>query len=51
MEKISFTREGVKCAAYLGIPEAKNGARLPAIVLGHDKYSWYLISGEARSLT
>ena len=35
MDKVSFTSEGLKCAAFLGIPKGAPGTRHPAIVLGH----------------
>jgi fermentation-respiration switch protein FrsA (DUF1100 family) len=35
MEKVTFTSEGVKCAAFLGRPSGPAGSRYPAIVLGH----------------
>src|SRR6516165_7947428 len=35
MDKVMFISEGVKCAAYLGVPRGAAGNRHPAIVLGH----------------
>ncbi len=35
MDKVSFTSEGVPCAAFIGIPDGASGTRFPAIVLGH----------------
>lgn len=35
MDKVTFTSEGVKCAAFLGVPTRAAGSQHPAIVLGH----------------
>lgn len=35
MEKVTFTSEGVRCSAYLGMPAGAKDQRHPAIVLGH----------------
>lgn len=35
MEQVTFTSEGVECAAFLGIPADAAGERRPAIMLGH----------------
>jgi fermentation-respiration switch protein FrsA (DUF1100 family) len=35
MDKVTFTSEGVKCAAFLGVPTGPAGSKYPAIVLGH----------------
>ena len=35
MDKVTFTSEGVKCAAFLGVPTGTADNRYPAIVLGH----------------
>ena len=35
MDKVTFTSEGVKCTAFLGVPTGAAGSQHPAIVLGH----------------
>lgn len=35
MDKVTFTSEGIKCAALLGVPNGGGEHRHPAVVLGH----------------
>jgi uncharacterized protein len=35
MEKVTFLSEGVRCSAYLALPEGGGEGRHPAVVLGH----------------